>query len=202
MYIEYEAKFLNINKDDVRATLQMVGAVLLRSEFLQKRVTFFLPEGHEIAGGYARVRDEGDKITMSLKSFDGDKIENQKEICLTVDSFVQAEAFLVTLGCHQKSYQETKRELWILDDVEIMIDEWPFLEPFIEIEGASEQVVKNVADKLGFDYAKAIFGAVDVLYKQKYPSLTSDRINHHTPRIVFHESNPFVYRYVRKNADF
>lgn len=191
MNIEYEAKFSNIDKDAVRATLQIAGAILIRSEFLQKRVTFFLPEGHEIAGGYARVRDEGDKITMSLKSFDGDEIENQKEICLTVDSFMQAESFLATLGCRQKSYQETKRELWVLDDVEIMIDEWPFLEPFIEIEGISEQAVKNTADKLGFDYAKAIFGAVDVLYKQKYIHLTSDHINHHTPRIVFHESNPF-----------
>lgn len=120
-----------------------------------------------------------------------DRIEDQKEICLTVDSFEQAEALLAALGCRRKAYQETKRELWTLDGVEIMIDEWPFLDPFVEIEGTSEEAVKSVAEKLGFDYAQAIFGAVDVVYMRKYPHLTADRINNHTPSIIFECENPF-----------
>jgi hypothetical protein len=32
-----------------------------------------------------------------------------------------------------------------------MIDEWPFLEPFIEVEGGSELGVRQVSEKLGFD---------------------------------------------------
>lgn len=192
MNIEYEATFVDIDKDAMCQKLTDVGAVLVKHEFLQKRVVFALPAGNEIVGGYARVRDEGDKITMSLKVIDGERIENQKEICLTVDSLERAEDLLTTLGCRKKSYQETRRELWMLDGAEITIDEWPFLEPFVEIEGGSEESVKSVAEKLGFDYSQAIFGAVDVVYMRKYPHLTADRINNHTPSIVFGGKNPFV----------
>jgi adenylate cyclase class 2 len=192
MNIEYEATFADIDRDKMRRKLLETGAVLVKPEFLQRRVTFSLPKGNEIDGAYARVRDEGDKVTMSLKIIDGERIESQKEVCLTVDNFEQAELLLVTLGCIKKAYQETKRELWLLDGVEITIDEWPFLDPFVEIEGLSEGVVKAVAEKLGFDYTQAIFGAVDTMYMRKYPHLTADRINNHTPRIIFEGENPFI----------
>jgi hypothetical protein len=35
----------------------------------------------------------------------------------------------------EKSYQETYREVWEMNnEIEIMIDEWPGMSPFIEIE--------------------------------------------------------------------
>lgn len=193
MNIEYEAKFTNINKEEMRKRLIEVGAQLVRPEFLQKRVVFHLPEGHEIKGGWLRVRDEGDKITMSLKVIDGNEIKNQKEVCLVVDNFNEAEKFLTAIGCRKKSYQETKREVWKLDDVEIMIDEWPFLEPFVEIEGNSEESVKLIAEKLGFDYSQAIFSATDELIHRKY-GISLDKINNETPRISFDMKNPFLVK--------
>jgi len=82
MQIEYEATFPNINKNKVRQKLKQAGAKLVRPEFLQKRVTFNLPKGYSKNHSWLRVRDEGDKVTMSYKLIDGDKIENQKEIFL------------------------------------------------------------------------------------------------------------------------
>jgi len=190
MSIEYEAKFVNINKNLIRKKLQNIGAELFKPEFLQKRIAFDLPDGYKRKGAWARVRDEGDKITMSFKSVDGDKIHNQKEICLKVNNFEEAENFLNAIGCKAKSYQENKREIWNLDDVEITIDEWPFLDPFIEIEGESEDKVKSVAEKLEFDYSKAIFGATDVLVNIKY-GIPLDVINK-IPKIVFDMENPFL----------
>src|SRR5688500_10028548 len=111
MYIEFEATFTNINKEEMRAKLQKANAKLVKKEFLQKRTVFDLPSGHKIKGGWLRVRDEGDKITMSLKIVDGEKIENQKEIQLKVDDFDNAVGFLATIGCSKKAYQESKREL-------------------------------------------------------------------------------------------
>ncbi len=191
MDIEYEATFPNIEKDFVRKNLKSVGAKLIKPEFLQRRVTFNFPEGHELEGGWVRVRDESDRITMSIKVVNGSRIEDQKEVCLIIDNFENAKVFLETLGCIPKAYQETKREIWTLDNVEIAIDEWPFLEPFVEIEGTSEAAVKNVAEKIGFDYNKALFCAVAKLYNMKY-NLSEDQINNHTPRIVFGEENPFL----------
>ena len=190
MKIEFEATFTNINKDEIRNRLKKVGAVLARPEFLQKRVTFNFPVGHENENGWLRVRDEGDKITMIIKIIDGEKIENQKEIGLTVDDFFEAIEMLETIGCKKKSYQETKRELWILDGVEVTIDHWPFLEPLVEIEGNSEKAVKNVSEKLGFDYTQAFFGCVSPLYAKKY-NVAEEFVNNHVAEILFNGKNPF-----------
>jgi len=190
MDIEYEATFENIDKEEIRKKLKKIGAKLLKPEFLQKRVVFNLPKGHEIKGGWLRVRDEGDKVTMSLKVVDGIKIENQKEICLRIDNFNEAVKFLETTGCRKKAYQESKRELWEIDGVDICIDEWPFLEPYVEIEGKSEKEVVEVAKRLGFDYKKALFCSVDTLYNRKY-NVSEEIINDKTPEIKFNGKNPF-----------
>ncbi|MGC9968739.1 MAG: CYTH domain-containing protein [Minisyncoccia bacterium] len=189
MNIEYEAKFLDVDKDEIRGRLRNAGADLVRPEYLQKRIPFHLPKNKRSKDAWLRVRDEGDKITLSLKVVDGEKIENQKEICLNVSSFDDAVKLLEAIGCEPKSYQETKRELWKLDGVDITIDEWPFLEPFVEVEGSSEEVVKRVSEKIGFNYTDALFCAVGKLYQMKY-HIHPDEINT-ASKIVFDMENPF-----------
>lgn len=189
MQIEYEATFTDIDKDEMRTRLKKAGAELLRPEFLQKRINYRFPSGHQQKPGWVRLRDEGDKITLTIKMIEGEKIEDQKEISLTIDDFDEAVEFVETLGCEKKAYQETKRELWKLDEVEIMLDEWPFLEPFVEVEGKSEEAVKNVAEKLGFDYRQAFFGCVTPLYAKKYG--WEERAINVIPEIIFEGKNPF-----------
>lgn len=192
MQIEYEATFSDIDKDEIRGRLKSVGAELVKPEFMQKRRNFNLPKGNEIEGGWLRVRDEGDKITMSLKVVaKNEAIDDQKEICLVVDNFEKAQEFLSAIGCTKKAYQESMREIWMLDGVEICIDEWPYLEPYVEIEGESEEAVKEASEKLGFDYAKAVFGAVDQQYKEKY-GISEEIINNVILEITFNGENPFV----------
>jgi len=154
-------------------------------------VVLFLPIGHEIEGGWLRVRDEGDKITTSLKIVTGGKIENQKEFCLKIDNFNEAVELLEHIGCRKKAYQESRREIWQIGETVITIDEWPFLDPFVEIEGKSENDVKEISKKLGFDYKEAIFQSADYLYSKKY-GIPTKVINDETPRIVFGEKNPFL----------
>jgi len=191
MNIEYEATFININKDEIRGRLKKAGATLIKPNFLMKRIVFELPTGHEIPGGWLRVRDEGDKTTMSLKVVNGDKIEDQKEIYLKIDNFAEGVKFLESIGARQKAYQESYRELWILDGVEVTIDEWPYLEPYVEVEGKSEKEVKSASEKLEFDYAQALFCSVDTLYNKKYGT-PLDIINYKTNRITFDDPNPFI----------
>jgi len=193
MNIEYEATFTPVDKEDMRARLKVAGAILMRPESIMRRTVFHLPKGHEKDGTWLRVRDEGDKITMSHKVIGGEMITDQKETCITVSDYGEAIKLLEGIGCPIKAYHESKRELWTLEGVEITIDEWPFLEPFIEVEGKSEKAVKNVSEKIGFDWQEAKFCAVGRLYKEKY-GVSLDEINNHTPRIVFGEKNPFINR--------
>ena len=190
--VEYEATFSNINVDEMRTKIEQLGGKLLKPKFKQKRTTFNFPKGHEIKGGFIRVRDESGKITMTLKIIESSgAIESQKEVELIVDDYHNAIRLLKIIGADQKAVQETKREVWEIDGVEIMIDWWPFLEPILEIEGRNEHEVKSIAEKLGFNWEEAIFDAVGYIYSQKY-NISIDRINNNTPEILFDMDNPFV----------
>jgi len=193
MQTEYEATFINVNKDKIREELKLAGAVLVKPEALMRRYTFNLPKGLEHKDKFLRVRDEGDKITMTFKIVPTGEItiDEQKEICLLVDDFNKAVEFLEMAGCQKKAYQETRRELWKIGETEITIDQWPFLEPMVEVEGQSETVVKEISEKLGFDYSKAMFCAVSKIYAQKY-GVDENFINNHIPRIDFEMENPFI----------
>lgn len=197
MEIEYEAKFLDINKEELRGKLGAVGAKLIKPETFYRRAVFFLPKGHEIEGGWLRVRDEGDKVTVSLKATQNGQIDKQKEVMLVVDNYEKARQLLTEIGCVEKAYQETKREIWHFDEVEITIDEWPYLEPYVEVEGNSEEAVKKVAKLLDFDYAQAIFGAADQVISKKY-GIAEDVINNKISRIVFNEENPYL-KWLKEN---
>jgi adenylate cyclase class 2 len=192
--IEYEATFCDIDAEETREKIRKLNGFLVRPKFDQRRTVFNLPKGHEIEGGWLRVRDEADKITLTLKIMESNgSIEGQKEIELVVDSYAEAVKLLKTIGAEEKSVQETKREIWELDGVKLMIDWWPFLNPVIEIEGANEEEVKAVAEKLGFDWKDAIFNSIDYVYSKKY-NISIDRINNQTPKITFEMENPFVAR--------
>lgn len=190
MKIEYEAKFLNIDKDEIRRKLKDIGADLIKPEFLQKRFNFHLPGNLRDDKSWLRVRNEGDKITLSLKKDEGNEIHHQKELQLEIDDFETAVNLLKEIGCGIRMYQETKRELWKFEDVEVAIDEWPYLEPFIEIESDSEERVKKLSQMLGMDYGEAVFGAVGKVYKMKYgmgPSIFEKE----DMRLTFEDKNPY-----------
>ncbi len=190
--IEYEATFCDIDLYGIREKIKNLNGKLLKPMFNQKRTVFNFPEGHEIKGGYLRVRDESDKITMTLKIMESNSsIEGQKEIEIIVDSYENAVNFLKTIGAREKAVQETKRDLWELDGVYLMIDLWPFLNPLIEIEGRNEADVKKVAERLEFNWNDAIFDSIDSVYSKKY-NISIDRINNKTPRIMFDMKNPFI----------
>ncbi|MFZ5391211.1 MAG: adenylyl cyclase, partial [Patescibacteria group bacterium] len=90
MDIEYEATFSPVDKADIRQRLIKAGALLVKPEFLQKRVVFNLPPGQTKLGAWLRVRDEADKITLSYKQVKNGRIEDQKEICLQISDFDKA----------------------------------------------------------------------------------------------------------------
>lgn len=107
MQTEYEATFLDIDRAELTKKLRALGAVLERPEYMQRRVTLELPEGKRELHTWLRVRDEGDKITLTLKSVDGKTIAGQKEILTTVGDFENTVSLLEAIGCERKSYQES-----------------------------------------------------------------------------------------------
>jgi len=178
METEIEAKFLNIDSDKIRTRLKEIGAIMEYPERLMRRKVFDYPDAKlEAEGAWVRVRDEGEgKITLSYKKLIDRSIYGTKEITLNVSDFTTACNFLQACGLNSKSYQETKREKWLLDESEITIDTWPWIPTFVEIESGKEDDVRKISDLLGFDWAKVLHGSVETAYQDIF-DVTEDEID-------------------------
>jgi adenylate cyclase class 2 len=175
---EIEVKFANVDHDVLRHKLTAVGAKLEQPMRLMRRVVIRTP-AMEADHAFLRVRDEGDKVTMTYKQTLVKSIDGTREIEIVVDNFKCARELLQALfgaDATENSYQETKRETWRLDEAEIVLDVWPWLNPYIEIEAPTTTAVKRAADKLGFDMSEsspsAHHGSVTTLYRLQYPHMT------------------------------
>ncbi|MCA9301166.1 CYTH domain-containing protein [Candidatus Nomurabacteria bacterium] len=186
---EFEAKFLNINIDEVRVKLKGIGAELKTPMRMMKRVT--IDNGlMKSKNAFLRVRDEGDKVTLTYKQFDELSVEGAKEIELAVGDFDKMIALLKVVGLPHRSFQESKRETWQFEDVEIMIDEWPWLPPYIEIESDSEDKIKDFSSLIGLDWNHAVFGDVMTAYKISYPHLGDGDTIGNLPEVRFDDPLP------------
>lgn len=176
MQTEIEAKFLDVDIDDMRKKLEAVGASLVLPMRDMRRALIEEPH-HKAERSFLRIRDEGDKITLTFKrksARDGENtVTSTREIETTVGDFDTTVELLAEAGWNYTTYQESRRETWQLDGVEIVIDEWPWINPYIEIEGESVELVKNVAKHLGFEWEDAIFGSVDEIYQRDFPDMAA-----------------------------
>ena len=175
---EIEAKFLNIDSKKIRAKLKEVGAIMKYPERLMKRKIFDYPDARlKKEGAWVRVRDEGNgKITLSYKKLIDRSLYGTKEINLDVSNFEAMCNFLQACGFKNKSYQETKREKWILGKSKITIDTWPWIPTFIEIESENEKELHKMSNLLGFDCNKALHGSVEIVYQDLF-DVTEDEID-------------------------
>ena len=157
---EIEAKFFIDSKEEIRKKLSSLNFNLIKKEFLMKRKTF----DSEANGKWFRVRDEGDKITMTYKNIFDKSINGVNEIEIAVNDFDKASEMLNQTNFKERSYHENFREIWSNKDAEVVIDTWPFLQSYIEIEALSEDIVKYYANKLGFNFEKEAFLEVSIFY--------------------------------------
>jgi len=184
MKTEIEAKFLDINQDEMRQKLKSIGAICKQPMQLMRRMTFATPEMKK-RNGFIRVRDEGYRITMTYKQYDEMSLTGAKEIEITVSDYDQAVELIKASDIPVKSIQEARREVWELDDVEIVLDEWPWLNPYMEIEAPSEEQVKDTAKKLGLDWDTAVFGDINEAFRVQYPHMKKEDAVYNLPHIRF-----------------
>lgn len=178
METEIEAKFPDIDVSLIRAGLKNIGAVREHPEVLMRRKNFDYPDWRlEKIGGWVRVRDEVDKITLSYKQLNDRTLHGTKEVSVEVSDFEETCKFLGAIGMEVKSYQETKREKWRMGDVEIDIDTWPWVPTFLEVETPTEEKLRKAVEKLGLDWKEAMHGSVENIY-QKYYDFSEPEINH------------------------
>jgi adenylate cyclase class 2 len=191
MKTEIEVKFLNVDFEQLRKKLTQEGAILEQPMRLMRRVIIEPPILAD-RRAFIRIRDEGDKVTLTYKQFDDHTaFSGVQEIEVTVSGFEETVDIFEKVGLTQKSFQESRRETWNLDSVEIVLDEWPWLNPYIEIEGSSEASVKEMATRLGFDWQNAVFGSVTAAYRVQYPDGDADKLVT-IPSVSFNKPLPSI----------
>ena len=141
---EIEVKFLNIDPILMENKLTAIGAKKV-FEKLYKRRTFDYPDLRlHKKGAWIRLRDEGEKVTLTykerigMKTFDGKtNDDSMEEVEIIVNDFVKTAELLNRMGFVEKFYEENKRIRYLLKDIEFDIDFWPQLDPYLEIEAPS-----------------------------------------------------------------
>lgn len=196
MKTEIEVKFAHIDIEAIRAALEKAGATCEQPMRLMKRALIEEPH-HEAEHAFIRIRDEGDKVTLTFKRRDdpsASTIDSVKELEVEVSDFDKTVAIFSEAGWQYKTFQESRRETWRLDDTEVVIDEWPWLNPYIEIEGESESDVRATAGKLGLSWNEVIFGHIDALYEMQYEFQGSVRGVIDLPEVRFDDPLPSVFK--------
>lgn len=192
MQQEIECKFLNVDFEDVRAKLKDIGANCVQPMRMMRRVVIDHPDRRmqKKQDGWIRIRDEGDKVTLTYKQTIEYEFGGAKELEVIISDYQKTIDIFLAIGLVVHTQQETKRETWELDGVEIVLDEWPWLNPLIEIEAQSEAEVKEVASRLGFNWEDAVFGSVTVAYRKQYPAITKEEHVSQIPEIKFNLPKP------------
>jgi len=167
---EIECKFLDVDPVDLEKRLKALGA---KREFkrLFKRYVFDYPDLRlHAAKSWLRIRDEGDKVTMTYKQrlgvTEGKSDAGMREIEVEISNFEHTAELLKAIGLSPKFYEENWRTLYRLDDVEFAIDEWPLIPPYLEVESDSWEKVDEASKKLGFDPKDRLVCSTMQVYKK------------------------------------
>jgi len=163
MKTEYEVKILDINVKDIENKLKILGAKKLKVKNMRRYVYDVIPKKENT---WIRLRDTGEKTTLTIKEFTKDSIDGTREIELKVNDFDTAHELLKKLGFLEKAYQENKRISHLLNGVKIEIDSWPKIPPYLEIEGNSEEEVEKMIETLNFDKSQTTSMNVEQVYKK------------------------------------
>ena len=202
MEIEYEAKFLEVDYKELIDKLKALGAKSIHPNTLYKRSMFSLAD---VKRGYVRVRNEGDKTTLTAKIYKDSKFPQEYELQIK-DDFENGQEFLRALNLDEKGYHETMREKWQLPYgknahfCEVCIDRIPGIPTYVEIECKSKKNLNKAIKMLSLDKYKKLFGSYGKCFVEYY-GMTENDINNVIPKLTFGNIKNELKTYIKKNEE-
>jgi len=201
---EFEGRILDLDLPEFYKKLKACNATKLTDLSLYRRSVFKLCD---IERGFVRVRDEGDKITMTAKIYKDPKFPIESELSIH-DTFEHGQDFLRSLNLTEKAYHETMREKWSIPKsstnkkqlCEVAIDRIPGLPLYAELECKTEADLKKTCKLLGVIYKDLGFGGYGNVYNHYY-GIALNEINNVIPKLTFNNIRSELDKYVEKNRD-
>jgi adenylate cyclase class IV len=201
---EFEGRVLDLDLPEFYKKLKTCNATKLTDLSIYRRSVFKLCD---IKRGFVRVRDEGDKITMTSKIYKDPKFPIESELSIH-NTFEHGQDFLRSLNLDEKAYHETMREKWSIPKsstnktqlCEVAIDRIPGLPVYAELECKTETDLKKTCKLLGVTYNDLGFGGYGNVY-QHYYGIASYEINNVIPKLTFNNIRSELDKYIDKNRD-
>lgn len=165
--LEIEVKFYLSDKKCFEDRLQQIGAQLSHARVFEANYRFDTPDlqlshAHRVL---RLRRDENSIITYKGPSFLQDGATAREEIEFQVSDFDAARHLLEALGYEESVRYEKWRTTYLLDGLEITLDEMPFGN-FTEIEGGDSSQIQRTAARLGLDWSARINASYMTLFEQ------------------------------------
>ena len=198
---EFEAKFLDIDYNDLITKVKSLGGILIQPNTIYNRSMFNLCD---IKKGYVRVRDEGNKVTMTSKIYKNPDYPDEYEIEINND-FEKGRAFLQSLNLTETAYHETMREKWNIpldktNICEIAIDCIPGIPMYVEVECKSEADLNKSIKMLNMDNSKKQYGTYGKVFNEYY-GISQSIINNNVPKLTFNNIKNEIKHLLKKGED-
>lgn len=165
MKTEYEVRKLEVEFDDVIRKLEKLGAKRV-GVYHQKRYVYDFNPAQK--GRWIRLRSNGEVTTLTIKEIKSLRMDGTKELEIEVSDFEDANEVLNKLGYVSRTYQENFRIEYRLENVNFDLDKWPMIPSYLEIEGQTEEDVREALNSLNMDESDVTTMDIDTLYNRKY----------------------------------
>ncbi len=189
MVKEYEYSFIGFDRKNIIDRIKKLGGIK-KGTFLFRVMMLSHPKNKPDT--HLRVRDEGHRVTMTYKYNMDQKFVNENEVC--IDNYKSGIGFLKSIGCDKKFYYEKIREIWILDDSEIVFDTMPAKPDKIEVESNSKEQLDKVLGNLGLKVSDGYVGKDPDIYEEYFGISKPDNID-----ITFENVEKVLGPLVKKN---
>jgi adenylate cyclase class 2 len=155
---EVEVKVLEIDPEEMARRIERLGGVRI-FEGLLDAITFRPRPPH---GGLLRLRKEGEDIFLTVKSASASEgfARANDETSIKVDDFDGTVRLLGTLGFFPHHRRTKQRVSYSLGEARIELEQFSGeladIPPFLEIEAASEAILKETLTKLSIPHDRAV----------------------------------------------
>ena len=169
MQIEHEIKYPKINIDKITFKIEKLGGIKIMDKFLYKRFICDISKN-----SFIRLRTTPKGASITIKESNGDWGGHLLEQEMFINSFDEGKLFIEwfiknkLISDPHLRYQENIRTMYKLDKIEFCIDEWPLIDPFLEIEAPDEKTLEYIVKKLDLDFTSGLKGSVNNLAIKLY----------------------------------
>ncbi|MEO8581685.1 MAG: CYTH domain-containing protein [Patescibacteria group bacterium] len=160
---EIEVRILDIDPLEVSNNILEKGGQLVFSG-IQERDIFEIPNAGS-SKSWLRLRSAETGTTLAIKIDKGGVVE---ELEVEVSDHAAMLGIFRALGVAPRAHHQTHRSLYQLPgEIEVSIDTWPQLDPFLEIEGPSIEAVMTAVALLGLDTEQITPMNIVQIYEQE-----------------------------------